>query len=107
MSSILTPLNIATQRAWSDETFGPGKRLKGVLAHIRKELAEVEADPTDEFEWADLLILVLDGASRQGIDGERLLAAYHEKMRVNREREWPDWRDFSEDEPIEHVRAEA
>lgn len=107
MSTILTPLHVQRQREWSDETFGPGTRLRGVLAHIRKELAEVEEAPLDPSEWADLLILVIDGATRQGIDGEELLAAYHEKMRVNREREWPDWRGFSPDEPIEHVHTHS
>ena len=33
------------QRAFSERTFGPGARTKGVLNHIRKELAEIEADP--------------------------------------------------------------
>lgn len=98
--------DIEMQKAWSEETFGPGKRLGGVLAHIRKELEEVEAAPDDISEWADLLVLVLDGATRQGFTGYEILLAYHEKMSVNMLREWPDWRDFGEDEPIEHVRED-
>ena len=99
--------DVRSQREWSEQTFGPGTRLKGVLAHIRKELAEVESAPEDASEWADLLILVLDGATRQGILPQNVVRAYHRKMRENRQREWPDWRQFSEDEPIEHVRAGA
>lgn len=94
------------QREWSDHTFGPGERLKGVLAHIREELEEVEKEPQDISEWADLLILTIDGATRQGFSGADLIGAYHDKMFTNRTREWPDWREFSEDEPINHVRRE-
>lgn len=96
--------DIDSQREWSDHTFGPGERLGGVVAHIREELTEVEAEPGDIAEWADLLILAIDGATRQGFSGADLIAAYHDKMLTNRMRQWPDWRDFSEDEPINHVR---
>jgi hypothetical protein len=33
------------QRDFSLRTFGPGQRTHGVLDHIRKELAEIEAKP--------------------------------------------------------------
>lgn len=97
--------HIRDQREWSDATFGPGPRLLGVIDHIRLELAEVQADPTDASEWADLLILVIDGATRQGITAHELIRAYRDKMEVNRLREWPDWRGRSEDKPIEHLRT--
>lgn len=103
--SQITSDHIDRQRAWSDETFGPGQRAKGVVAHIKKELAEIEEDPSDIKEWVDVIVLAIDGATRQGHSGDELVVAYHAKMRENREREWPDWRQFSEDEPIEHVRA--
>lgn len=102
----LTWRDIAEQRAWSDRTFGPGTRLKGVLAHIRKELVEVEeSGGEDIMEWVDLMVLAVDGATRSGHKPEDLLDAYARKMAENYEREWPDWRGFSEDEPIEHVRS--
>lgn len=97
--------NLIYQRTWGDKTFGPGPRLKGVLAHIRTELIEVEINPQDISEWADILILTLDGAMRQGFTGSEIIQAYHDKMRVNYSRNWPDWRRFSPDEPIEHVRT--
>lgn len=96
---------IEQQRRWSNHTFGPGPRTKGVLEHLRRELVEVEAAPSDAAEWADLLILVIDGATRQGIAPQALIDAYHEKMAVNRGRIWPDWRTRFEDEPIEHIRG--
>lgn len=98
--------HIDHQRRWSDETFGPGPRTEGVLKHIEKEVGEVRENPDDESEWADLLILVIDGATRRGINGDALLRAYHRKMHENRRRRWPDWRNFSQDEPIEHIRDE-
>lgn len=56
------------QRTWSLKTFGPGRRTLGLVAHIRKELKEIEADPTDPMEWVDVVILALDGAHRTGGD---------------------------------------
>lgn len=100
--------NLDEQREWSDRTFGPGRRTEGVLKHIEKEVEEVRrTNGEDLSEWIDLIILAVDGATRAGFSGEQVIHAYHQKMRENRDRRWPDWRDFSEDEPIEHIRAEA
>jgi hypothetical protein len=54
------------QRDFSLRTFGPGQRTHGVLDHIRKELAEIEAKPADLTEWVDVILLALDGAWRAG-----------------------------------------
>ena len=89
---------------WSIKTFGPGKRTNGVVAHIRKELMEVEADPEDIFEWADIIVLALDGAWRSGFTAEEIIDALQKKQDKNIARKWPDWRKFTEDQPIEHVR---
>jgi hypothetical protein len=43
------------QMAWSLTTFGGGTRTKGLTAHIRKELAEIEAAPHDLEEWIDVV----------------------------------------------------
>lgn len=58
--------HLAGQRRWSEATFGPGPRTLGITAHIRKELQEIEDDPTDLTEWIDVAILALDGAWRTG-----------------------------------------
>ncbi len=47
---------------------GPGPRTLGVVAHIRKEIVEIEDEPADMSEWADLVILALDGCWRAMID---------------------------------------
>lgn len=94
------------QREFSDRTFGPGSRLKGVLAHIGKELVEVEARPDDASEWADLIILAFDGATRNGHTSQAILDAVLAKQVKNEGRTWPDWREFPEDQAIEHVEDE-
>jgi hypothetical protein len=96
--------HIDRQRAWSEATFGPGVRL-GVIDHIRKELREVEADPTDVTEWVDVLILAIDGAWRAGHSSQAIIDAVKAKQARNEAREWPDWRTMSPDQAIEHVRS--
>ena len=92
------------QREWSLKTFGPGDRAKGVVDHIRKELAEIEADPGDLKEWIDVVILALDGAWRSGAWPDQIIAALQAKQTKNESRQWPDWRTMPADKAIEHVR---
>lgn len=94
------------QWEWSERTFGPGFRTSGVLNHIRKELAEVEKEPHDLMEWADIIILALDGYWRHGGSAERLLALLQKKQDKNFAREWPRWQDRTEDQAIEHDRSD-
>lgn len=96
--------HLAHQREWSRATFGPGPRTKGVLDHIRKELGEIEADPTDLREWVDVLILAFDGAWRAGHEPQQIIDAIRDKQVRNEARTWPDWRTMSEDRAIEHFR---
>ena len=96
--------HLENQRAWSLKTFGPGSRLLGVLDHIRKELVEIEQDPTDVGEWVDVIILAFDGAWRAGWEPEDIIAAIKAKQEKNEARTWPDWRTMSQDQAIEHVR---
>jgi hypothetical protein len=92
------------QREFSENTFGPGTRLKGILDHIRKELKEIEAAPDDLEEWVDLVLLSLDGAWRAGFSPEQIAAEVEAKLTRNILREWPDWRTADPDKAIEHVR---
>jgi hypothetical protein len=93
------------QREFSIKTFGPMPRIKGVLAHVRKELDEIENRPEDVEEWADALILIFDGAMRAGHTPVDVVTAIAEKQDKNERRIWPDWRDVDPDKPIEHVRG--
>jgi hypothetical protein len=92
------------QRCWSERTFGPGGRDNGIIDHIRKELAEIEASPGDLSEWVDVIILALDGAWRRGFSPAEICAAIAAKQRKNELRQWPDWRTAEPGKAIEHIR---
>lgn len=101
--NVIDRQHLERQRQWSCTTFGPGARTKGVIDHIRKELTEVEADPLDLREWVDVLILAFDGAWRAGWEPQEIIDAIKAKQAKNEARTWPDWREMSEDEAIQHV----
>jgi hypothetical protein len=102
---------MAAQMVISRKAFGPpedpraGTRLLGILEHMRKEMIEVIDAPRDPLEWADLIILAMDGAWRQGITPGQLAFALVAKQMSNRSRRWPDWRNARPDQPIEHDRS--
>lgn len=91
------------QYVFSMCTFGPGDRLAGNIAHIRKELVEIEANPTDVMEWADLILLAFDSALRQGFEPADIVAAIAVKQAINEHRWWPDFRQVPDGTPIEHI----
>lgn len=99
--------HLERQRDFSLKTFGPGPRTKGVLDHIRKELAEIEADPADIMEWVDVIILAFDGAWRAGWEPDAIVNAIVAKQIKNEARDWPDWRTADPEKAIEHVREPA
>lgn len=109
--------HLKRQRAFSRANFGPGERTEGVIAHIRKELAEIEqaGSPTERAkEWVDVVILGFDGLLRAIKEAHPHLATTDvaaraaemvaTKQDINEDRDWPDWREESLDGPIEHVR---
>lgn len=102
--------HIHRQREFSERTFGPGKRLAGVIDHIRKELVEVEqaaaaGEPTLP-EWVDVILLALDGAWRTGATPLEISAAIAAKQARNEARKWPDWRSADPGKAIEHDRTQ-
>lgn len=97
--------HLERQRQFSERTFGPGVRTQGVCDHIRKELAEIEADPADKAEWCDVIILAFDGAWRAGYSPAELIDAIVAKQTRNEGRVWPDWRTADPDKAIEHDRS--
>jgi hypothetical protein len=105
--AVIDAAHLARQRAFSERTFGPGARTKGVVDHIRKELREIEADPTDLGEWVDVVILALDGAWRAGHKPQRIIDAIVAKQTRNEARTWPDWRTADPNRAIEHDRTVA
>jgi len=95
------------QREFSAKTFGPGERTAGVIDHIKKELIEIEAHPTNLEEWIDVAILALDGAWRAGHTPDQIVAALVAKQVKNEARKWPDWRTAAQGKAIEHDRSAA
>ena len=95
---------INRKKTHSLEAFGPGQRTAGVIDHIRKELCEIEADPTDIKEWADLMLLAFDGAWRAGHEPLAIVSAILAKQSINENRTWPDWRTADPNKAIEHVK---
>lgn len=96
--------HLQRQYDWSLSTFGPGPRSAGVIKHIEKELYEVAENPDDVEEWIDVVILALDGAMRQGYTPKEVAKALEAKQAKNETRKWPDWREFTEGEAIEHIK---
>lgn len=91
---------------WSLDTFGPGDRYAGVIAHIRKELEEIEKAPTDLVEWVDVIFLAMDGAWRSaGADGEDVVRAMLAKHDRNLRRAWPDWRTLEPGAVSQHLKT--
>ena len=89
---------------WSQATFGSDQERDhtGPLAHIKKEIEEIAAAPHDGSEWADGLLLLLDGARRAGFPADLLLAEAKAKLAINIDRTWGA---PNEDGSVEHVRA--
>lgn len=99
--------HLTRQREFSERTFGPEARTAGILDHIRKELKEIEADPSDVEEWVDVILLALDGAWRAGFSPEQIARALAAKQSKNETRKWPDWRTAARGKAIEHVREDS
>ena len=108
--------HLLRQMAFSHATFGPGTRTKGVCDHISKEIVEVINANGDVDEWVDIVILALDGLTRQIAYcrgphrrdphevADIAIARLLRKQAINEARSWPDWRNSDQDKAIEHHR---
>lgn len=93
---------------WADHTFanaGKDYRGPGIVAHLRREVEELAADPTDMSEIADCIILLFHLAKQNQDRGARPL--FHHivsKHEVNKKRKWqkPDAEGV-----VEHIREET
>lgn len=108
--------HLARQMVFSKATFGLGARTKGVLDHIEREIVEVRECHGESSEWVDLVILSLDGLTRQlwSASGYKKTADEIAEMACgmilgkqgrNELRDWPDWRKADPDKAIEHDRS--
>jgi hypothetical protein len=94
----------AENGAWADETFGPSLSPDSTIAHLKKEVEELVADPSNVTEYADCMILLIDAARRVGITMDLLLDHCWAKLEINIRRKWgpPD-----KDGIIEHIKEEG
>ena len=70
---------------WADEVY-PNRTVFGMLAKlVLEEIPEFLLDTKDEGEYADIVIMILDIASINGINVEE---AVIKKMKINANREW-------------------
>ena len=93
---------IDSQRKWSLKNFGPGPRTEGNIAHIKKELDEIRANPADLTEWIDVILLALDGAWRAGYEPEEIIKELREKHLINLGRKWPEKNEYNK--PVYHIK---
>jgi hypothetical protein len=96
----------ADHAEWSQKEFGDDNKRDwtGPLAHLEREIVEIKAAPSDEEEWADGFLLLLDAARRAGLSASALLQAAEQKLLINIKRRWQE---PNEDGSVEHVRDEG
>jgi hypothetical protein len=87
-------------RAWQERTF-PHRTVGSISEHLRREAIELAADPTDDGELADVVMLAAGLAAERGV---RLADVVRAKLERNQRRRWgaPDAHGA-----VEHIREEA
>lgn len=64
--------HLKRQYAFSEKAFGPSTSTEGIKKHIQSEIEEIRKDPSDIYEWIDVLILAIDAARREGMTVEEV-----------------------------------
>lgn len=72
---------------FTDATF-PNSTARSKALHLAEEAGEAAADPADILEWADCMILLLDGARKAGYSTQDIYDAVQKKMTINKNRTW-------------------
>ncbi|MDD9900506.1 MAG: DUF550 domain-containing protein [Alphaproteobacteria bacterium] len=72
---------------FTDKTFGTSTPRAKAL-HLAEEAQEAADDPADIIEWADCIILLLDGVRKAGYTTDDLYDAVQRKMEINKNRTW-------------------
>ncbi|KKN27333.1 hypothetical protein LCGC14_0865580, partial [marine sediment metagenome] len=88
------------QGEWANVTF-EGQNVHGKLAHLKKEIGELQDDPADLMEYADCFMLLLDAARKVNITADQILEAAWRKLEINKNREWEK---PNNDGSVEHIR---
>lgn len=99
---------IDKQNEFSTKTFGPARGdISGVLKHLEEEMEELRLNPKDVSELADCCILCFELARNMGVSPEDLETAILVKQEKNAKRTWPDYRNYSTTEKINHIKSTA
>ncbi len=88
------------QHQWAKETF-KGQPLSGKFAHLRREIKELEDDPTDLMEYADCYSLLADIAAKNDIYLSDIHSAAIRKLEINKKRKWGK---PNADGSVEHIK---
>ena len=75
---------VAAITRWQRETF-PDVPVTDIVAHLLEEVHELVAKPNDPLEIADVVMLAVCLADRQGVD---LNQALQDKLKINQSRTW-------------------
>jgi len=86
---------------FTEKTF-PNATAKSKALHLAEEAHEAAADPADVLEWADCMILLLDGARKAGFSTNDIHRAVLKKMEINKQRAWNA---ADKDGVVRHVKA--
>jgi hypothetical protein len=71
-------------KQWCDEVY-PNRTKEHMLAKLQEEFKELEANPLDAFEMADIAIILFDLCDHMGFDLPKLIK---HKMDINDKRTW-------------------
>ncbi len=96
---------VQRQSEFSARAFGPGPSTSRIIDHIKKELIEVAAAPSDLEEQVDVITLAIDLAWRAGHSPGAIAAMLEMKLAKNLNRKWPDWRTADPNKAVEHDRS--
>lgn len=76
---------------WSQKTFQSDSERgpTGPINHLKKEIEELAANPTDRMEYADCFLLLVDAYRRAGLgDISSLIKDVRAKFEICKERKW-------------------
>lgn len=62
--------------------------LSSIFNHIRSELEEIEKEPHDVSEWADVMILFIQAAYNENHSMTQIFKAVEDKFEINKKRKW-------------------
>lgn len=88
---------------WQQETLG-NRGSKGPLAHLAKEVVEIQNNPRDLEEYADAVFMIINALYNEGFTFWDLLQACWKKLEINKLRSWPKPSADNLDKPIEHIK---